>query len=72
MLLQLGGCEQPGGITLTDWIRSDAMCFQQRSGLDQEFRDELLAEDGGTPFTCPEGGRWFLQLRVSARMEYGL
>lgn len=53
MLLQLGGCEQPGGITLTDWIRSDAMCFQQRSGLDQEFRDELLAEDGGTPFTCP-------------------
>lgn len=36
------------------------------------FHRELLAEDGGTPFTCSEGGRWFLQLRVSARTEYGL
>lgn len=26
------------------------------------FHRELLAEDGGTPFTCPEGARWFKRL----------
>lgn len=36
MLLQLGGCEYPGGITLSDWIRSDAVCFRQRHDLGQD------------------------------------